>query len=266
MSDHHPSPSPPLTPPPAPAAAPVHAVEALPPAVTKKKQQKVRSAWISFSGRIVAQLIGAIATVGLGYALVASQVGRGSHLVVAGSVAPAAGQTPTLAPGQAPAVVRARRVPGTALVVLPFQDFSPEVAPTMLADGLTEAVTAALARSGRVHVTSRTSAMAYKQAARPLPAIAAELGVDLVLEGSIVRQAGRVRVTVQLIDAAADTHIWAQTYDRPAADVLALGTGISEAIESDLAGVLPRRLQSEAPATAATVVLPTPGASSKPSF
>jgi TolB-like protein len=154
------------------------------------------------------------------------------------------------------AYVKARHADGPSLVVLPFEDYSPVAPSAPLADGLTDAVTSALARSGRVHVTSRTSAMQYRQAARPVPAIAAELGVDLVVEGSIVRQGDRVRVTVQLIDAATDGHLWAQTYERPARDVLAFDAGISAAIDRDLAGVLPRRLQSPASSASADVSSP----------
>lgn len=257
MTDHL-SPSSPLVPHPtcASTAAPVPAVEASSSAGTKKKG-KVRAAWIAFTGRIVAQLIGAIATVVLGIAVVSSHIGRGSSPEDVPPVARATGSPAEAgAAGATPTIVRARRAPGAALVVLPFQDFSPAGAPAALADGLTEAVTAALARGGRVHVISRTSAMLYKQAARPLPTIAAELGADLVIEGSLVRQGDRVRVTVQLIDAATDAHVWAQTYDRPARDVLAFGAGIGAAIDRDLAGVLPRHLQSPAPSATATADVP----------
>jgi TolB-like protein len=262
MTDHS-SPSSSLIPTPASVstADPVPAVEASP-ADGAKKKNKVRSAWIAFAGRIVAQVIGAVATVVLGVAIVNSQLGK-----VAAPAAAMPAAAPALAADAPPTVlVRARRAPGAALVVLPFQDFSPAAAPAALADGLTEAVTAALARGGRVHVISRTSAMAYKQAARPLPTIAAELGADLVIEGSLVRQGDRVRVTVQLIDAATDAHVWAQTYDRPARDVLAFGDGIGAAIEHDLSGVLPRHLQSPAPSSAATAVLPLTETPIRPVF
>jgi TolB-like protein len=261
MSDHL-LPSSPLAPSHATTAAPVPAVEASP-LEGKKKKNKVRSAWISFVSRIVAQVIGAVATVVLGFAIVSNHVGKlPAVTTVTTSAAPAtAGQgasesqvrheTPA-----APTLVRARRTPGAALVVLPFQDFSPAGKPTALADGLTEAVTAALARGGRVHVTSRTSAMQYKAPTQSLPAIAAHLGVDFVVEGSIVRQADRVRVTVQLIDAATDTHVWAQTYDRPARDVLAFGAGVGADIDRDLRSVLPRSLQPVPPAATATADIP----------
>ena len=264
MTDHL-SPSSSLIPEPtfASAAAPVPAVEASPAEGTKKKN-KVRSAWIAFAGRIVAQVIGAVATVVLGVAIV------NSHLEKAAAPAaamPAVATAPSAAAdAPAPIPVRARRAPGAALVVLPFQDFSPAGSSAALADGLTEAVTAALARGGRVHVISRTSAMLYKQAARPLPTIAAELGADLVIEGSLVKQGDRIRVTVQLIDATTDAHVWAQTYDHPARDVLAFGAGVGAAIDRDLAGVLPRRLQTAAPSSTVTADLPVRESPIRPVF
>ena len=100
-----------------------------------------------------------------------------------------------------------------------------------------------------MQVTSRTSAMQYKKPTRVLPDIAAELGVDYVIEGSIQRQADRVRVTVQLIDAATDTHLWAETYDRQARDLLALGAALGAVIDRDLRSVLPRAVQAAPPVT-----------------
>jgi TolB-like protein len=249
MTDHLPASSP-LDPTPALAQDPTPDGSTSP--AIPKKHDKVRSAWIAFAGRVVAQLVGAVATVILGYTVV-SHTARTAATVatakaesdVAARVAPPANEV------GAPTLVRVQRAPGPALVVLPFADYSSTAGSTPAADGLTEAVTAALARSGRVHVTSRTSAMQYRQSARHLPAIAAELGVDLVLEGSIVRQGNRARVTVQLIDAETDVHLWAQVYDRVARDVLAFEADISAAIDRDLAGVLPRGLQAPVPPAAA---------------
>lgn len=262
MSDHVLPSSSPLTPSHAPAVASVHAAEAS--LLDGKKKNKLRSAWISFVGRIIAQVIGAVATVVLGFVVVSHHVGR-NQMSSTTADAPA---SPTAAPGaMAPddtALVRARRLPGASLVVLPFQDYSPTGKPMAIADGLTEAVTAALVRGGRVHVTSRTSAMQYRTPTRAVPAIAAELGVDFVVEGSILRQADRVRVTIQLIDAARDTHVWAQTYDRPVRDVLALGAGVGADIERDLRSVLPRTLQAAPPA--ATAAADVPDEAARPLF
>ncbi|MGV3519827.1 hypothetical protein [Luteitalea sp.] len=255
MTDHLPPSflSPPSS---APAADTVPAAEAPPPAGTGKKKNKVRSAWIGFAGRVVAQLVGAAATVMLGYTVV-SHTAK-SAVAAAQATAPTPPRDRTSAVARATAGLAAASDParhsGPTLVVLPFADYSPADTSTRLADGVTEAVTAALARSGRVSVISRTSARQYRESTRPLPVIAAELGVDVVVEGSLVRHGDRVRVTVQLIDAATDAHLWAQTYDRTARDVLDFEADISAAIDADLAGVLPRRLQAtpaEAPSRAA---------------
>jgi len=239
------SPSAPLVPSTATAADPVPAAEASTP-VGLKKGTKVRSAWIGFAGRVTAQLIGAVATVGLGYALVTKHAER---TAAAASQATPTRVTVPAAPSSS-SLVQARRRNTPALAVLPFEDFSPAAAGHSLADGLTEAVTAAVARDGRIHVTSRTSAMHVRQTSAPLRDIAASLGVDVVVEGSIVRQGRKARVTVQLIDAATDAHLWAQTYDRDVHDVLKFEAEIGDAITRDLASVLPRDLQS--PSSAAT--------------
>ena len=262
MTDHS-SPSSPLIPSHAPVVDPVPAAEASPP--LPKKRNKVRSAWIGFAGRVTAQLIGAIATVGLGYAVVTTHAVKKAELAAA-TAAPASVQGRT--EPAAPSLVRVRRASGPALAVLPFEDFSPTATGTSLADGVTESVTAALAREGRVHVTSRTSAMHVRKAPAPLRDIAATLGVDVVVEGSIVRQGDRVRVTVQLIDAATDAHLWAQTYDRPVRDVLAFEGEIGAAITRDLASVLPRELQAPPPVDAATATADarTPPSSARAAF
>ena len=266
MTDHS-SPSSPLIPSHAPAADPVPAAEAT--SQLLKKRSKVRSAWIGFAGRVTAQLIGAIATVGLGYALVTNHAGRQAR---AEAAAAAAATTPAVAPRRAePAtatLVPVRRANGPTLAVLPFEDFSPTATGTSLADGVTESLTAALAREGRVHVTSRTSAMHVRKTPALLRDIAASLGVDVVVEGSIVRQGDRARVTVQLIDAATDAHLWAQTYDRPVRDILAFEGEIGAAITRDLTSVLPRELQLPPPADAATTAAEarTPAPSPRAAF
>jgi TolB-like protein len=250
MTDHS-FPSSPLVPSRAAAADTVPAAAASPHPASRKGR-KVRSAWIGFAGRVTAQLIGAIATVGLGYALVTNHAGRKAEMAAAAAAAavPTAAVVPVAPP--AATLVRGRRAAGPALAVLPFEDFSPTAKGTALADGITEALTAAIAQDGRVHVTSRTSAMHVRRSPAPLRDIAAALGVDVVVEGSIVRQGDRARVTVQLIDAATDAHLWAQTYDRQVRDVLAFEGEIGAAITRDLASVLPRDLQTPLPADAAT--------------
>src|SRR5260370_335872 len=90
------------------------------------------------------------------------------------------------------------------------------------ADGMTDALTTDLAQVSALRVISRTSAMQYKGAKKSLPEIARELNVDAVVEGTVVRTEGRVRISTQLIDARTDRHLWARAYDRDLADASAL--------------------------------------------
>jgi tetratricopeptide (TPR) repeat protein len=83
-------------------------------------------------------------------------------------------------------------------------------------------------------VISRTSAMQYKGARKPLPQIAKELNVDAVIEGSVLRAGDRVRITAQLIQASNDKHLWAETYDRDLRDVLALQSEVAQAIAGEI--------------------------------
>lgn len=185
----------------------------------RKSRKKVRSAWISFVGRIVAQVIGATATVTLGL-LIATRMHSPARQEAApgapGADAPTATQS-----------VRAR-TGAVSIAVLPLDNFSGDPAQDYFADGMTEALIADLARIRGLHVISRTSVMSYKQARKPLPQIASELGVDAVIEGSVVRSGGRVRVTAQLLDAHDDRHLWSETYDRDAKDVLALQSDVAK--------------------------------------
>ena len=109
-----------------------------------------------------------------------------------------------------------------SLAVLPLDDHSPPPADSYFAPGMTEALIAELSRLDKVRVISRTSVMRYAGTEKPLPEIANELGVDAIVEGSVLRADGRVRVTAQLIEAATDHHLWADTFESDLQDVLAL--------------------------------------------
>jgi TolB-like protein len=191
-----------------------------------KKREKVRSAWISFVGRILAQLIGAFATVLLGFYVVTTY--HADRPAVVTTAAAAAAPPVRVSPPNA-----------RSLAVLPFQDFSPDAGQSYFVDGLTEALIARLARGGQVHVTSRTSSMHFKTSRDPLPVIAQALNVAYIVEGSVVRQHDRVRVTVQLIDARSDDHVWAETFDRANRDLLALQADVTEAIATRLQAAIP---------------------------
>ena len=85
---------------------------------------------------------------------------------------------------------------------------------------MTDELTTMLAKNSTLRIVSRTSVMQYKGAHRPLPEIARELGVDGILEGSIARSGDKVHMTIQLIQAPSDTHVWAESYDRNASDLI----------------------------------------------
>jgi TolB-like protein/DNA-binding winged helix-turn-helix (wHTH) protein len=118
------------------------------------------------------------------------------------------------------------------LAVLPFDNLSGDANQEYLSDGLTEEMITQLARlePERLRVTARSSTSKYKRAAGDIGRLRQELGADYVLEGSLRRAGERVRVTVQLIQAVDQTHVWAQTYDRDLRDVLVLQSEIARAV------------------------------------
>jgi TolB-like protein/DNA-binding winged helix-turn-helix (wHTH) protein/thioredoxin-like negative regulator of GroEL len=143
----------------------------------------------------------------------------------------------------------------TSIAVLPLQNLSGDSSQEFFSDGMTEALIARLAQLSVVRVTSRTSVMRFKGASAPVPEIGRELGVDAVVEGSVQREGGRVRVTVQLIHAATDSHLWAREFDGTMQDVLDLQRRIALAIAGDISskiapvqptGAPERRLAAEA--------------------
>jgi TolB-like protein len=126
---------------------------------------------------------------------------------------------PASDPDAAPAINRPA-VTDKTIAVLPFADFSPARDHEWFADGLTEEILNALARTPDLLVTARTSSFRYKGSTLDIPQIAAELGVAHVLEGSIRSTPQRIRVTAQLIRAADGFHLWSETYDRDPADMI----------------------------------------------
>ena len=138
-----------------------------------------------------------------------------------------------------------------SIAVLPLDNLSGDPAQEYFADGMTDAMISSLARIGSLRVISRTSVMQFKGARKPLPEIARELGVDAVLEGSFAREGERVRITVQLIDARSDSHLWTEHYERELAGVLALQSevarAVAEQIELELTPSEQRQLASTRP-------------------
>jgi TolB-like protein/DNA-binding winged helix-turn-helix (wHTH) protein/Tfp pilus assembly protein PilF len=121
-----------------------------------------------------------------------------------------------------------------SLAVLPLENLSGDPSQEYFADGMTDQLIATLGQISALRVISRTSVMGYKGARKPLSQIARELNVDAVIEGSIVRSGGRVRITAQLIEGAADKHLWAQSYDGDLRDALALQGRVARAIADEI--------------------------------
>jgi TolB-like protein len=194
-----------------------------------RKKDRVRSAWISFTGRILAQLIGAAATVGFGFLVL--------HKPHAAD-APQPTNTVSATEKISYSVERIRRPGQTVVAVLPLDDYSKDAQPDHFVDGITEALITDLSQSDQVRVISRTSSMQLKARQVPIPELARELGVDFVIEGSAVRDGGRVRVTAQLIDAKTDEHVWERSYDRTGVDVLTVQSELASLIAHEIDSLL----------------------------
>ncbi len=114
-----------------------------------------------------------------------------------------------------------------SVAVLPFVNLSADPENEYFADGITEDVIAQLSKIRALKVVSRTSIMPFKRREQGLKEIAARLGVAALLEGSVRRAGERVRIVAQLIDAATDRHLWAETYDRQLTDIFAIQTEVA---------------------------------------
>jgi serine/threonine-protein kinase len=143
-----------------------------------------------------------------------------------------------LSTGRLPAQIFSVDTPGPrSIAVLPLIDRSLNASAPYLADGVTDGLIATLARVDQLRVISRTSAMSYKGTTKRLPEIARELAVDTIVEGSVIRDGERVRITIDLIDPQTDSHLWSETYERDVPDMAgALG---------DIAAEIARRLTAD---------------------
>jgi len=120
--------------------------------------------------------------------------------------------------------------PLRSIAVLPLDNFSGDPSQEFFVDGMTDELITDLAKVSSLRVISRTSVMRYKGTKKELPQIARELNVDGIIEGSVTRSGGRVRITAQLINASTDRHLWAEAYEREAGDVLKLQSEVARAI------------------------------------
>jgi TolB-like protein/Tfp pilus assembly protein PilF len=121
-----------------------------------------------------------------------------------------------------------------SIAVLPLQDLSPQPEQEFFADGMTEELITNLAKIRGLRVISRTSVMQYKGAATPLREIAAALNVAYVIEGSVVRDGERVRISAKLVDPASEQNLWAESYDRALEGILDLQREVARAIAAEV--------------------------------
>jgi TolB-like protein len=117
-----------------------------------------------------------------------------------------------------------------SIAVLPFDNLSRNAEEEWFSEGMTETLITELAKVRGLKVISRTSVMQYKNVKKPLKQVGAELGVDAVVEGSVLRVGDRVRITAQLIRTSTDTHLWGSDFDREMKDVLTLHRDVAQAI------------------------------------
>jgi eukaryotic-like serine/threonine-protein kinase len=117
-----------------------------------------------------------------------------------------------------------------ALAVLPITNLTGDPEQDYFSDGMTDALITDLSKIGALRVISRMSVMRYKGVAKPLAEIARELSVDAVLAGTVVREAGRVRVSAQLVDAATERNLWADSFDRDFSGILAVQAEVAREV------------------------------------
>jgi adenylate cyclase len=155
----------------------------------------------------------------------------------------AAGAAPA-APATTPAagVAGSQATDKPSIIVLPFANMSGAAEQEFFADGLTEDILTDLSRFRELFVISRNTSFKYKGQAVDVKKVARELGVRYVVEGSVRKAGNRVRITVQLIEAESDHHIWAERYDRELEDIFA----IQDEVTSAIVATLPGRLEADA--------------------
>jgi adenylate cyclase len=148
---------------------------------------------------------------------------------------------PSEAPPPSPATESNPACATPCLAVLPFANMSDDAQQEHFTDGLTDDIITDLSKVSGLSVIARTSVFTYKNRAVKIPEVGRELGVQYVLEGSVRKVAGQVRITAQLVDAAAGHHLWAERYDRDASDIFGVQDEISQAIAIALKEILDNR-------------------------
>ncbi len=134
------------------------------------------------------------------------------------------------------------QAPMRAIAVLPLENLSGDPSQEYFADGITDELITEIAQLRPLRVTSRTSIMRYKGTHKSLPEIGSELGVDAILEGTVTRSGGRVRITAQLVEAHSDTHLWSAEYDREMKDVISAQQEVARDVADQIRlNVLPQQ-------------------------
>jgi TolB-like protein/class 3 adenylate cyclase/Tfp pilus assembly protein PilF len=133
-----------------------------------------------------------------------------------------------------PAQTKAATIPEKSIAVLPFENLSSDKENAYFADGIQDEILTRLSKIADLNVISRTSTQHYKSAPENLPQIGKELGVAHILEGSVQKSGDSVRVNVQLIKAANDFHLWADTFDRKLTDIFSVESEVAKAIADQL--------------------------------
>lgn len=136
-----------------------------------------------------------------------------------------------------------RKLPGSSeigksIAVLPFTNLSNDPEQEYFSDGMVDEIIDRLFKIGDLKVISRTTSMRYKNTTQSLKEIASELNVSAILEGSVRRAGNNVRITVQLIDARTDTHLWSEIYDRDISDIFSIQSEVAQAVAKELKAVI----------------------------
>ena len=182
----------------------------------------------------------------LGQGTIATVPGRGYRFTAALTGPTGVGSSPassSLTNNAAPdAPLKALLAPidasAPSIAVLPFVNMSGDAANEYFADGVAEELLTVLSKIRGLRVASRTSAFSFKGSNVDIPAVAQRLGVATVLEGSVRKAGNRVRIAVQLIQVATDSHLWSETYDRELADIFAVQDDIAQSVVKELRSVL----------------------------
>jgi len=202
---------------------------------------------------IEARSLGARELKGIGRPVEVFALGRPGHVRPAQLARPAGSRGRMLAAAAAVCIVLAAAgywfggggpSPGDpirSIAVLPLENLTGDPTQEYFVEGMTEALIMGLARIGSLRVTSRTTILQYAGTTRSLPEIARELGVEALIEGSIMLEGDRVRITTQLIDARNDRHLWADHFDRNLNDVLGLQSEVARRVAEQVKASLTTR-------------------------